>query len=255
MNIQTLDRAEFRYRLGDLVLLGNDALKMVMDKDSPFHDTIGYEYATATLERNRFLDFKLLKKLIKNHTEKHQYPLPPSDVLVIHFRAGDRKRVVGSEIDMLLSYVKSACAKSRLTKVQIVTAFHYENRIESDEVDELGRENLRNLQDFVSGLEACGMSASVKPSGRIDEDFCYISNARHFLPTKGGYSVLAGICNPHRVYPTFPGTTEEIRFYAKKSTVSLKMADLLLLLNKSFKNQKHNPVARLLKTFRPLRRA
>lgn len=31
MNIRIIDKAEFRYRLGDLVLLGNDALSTILD--------------------------------------------------------------------------------------------------------------------------------------------------------------------------------------------------------------------------------
>ncbi|MES2980825.1 MAG: hypothetical protein V4727_00810 [Verrucomicrobiota bacterium] len=251
MNIQIFDKAEYRYRLGDLVLLGNDALKLVMDPESPFHNTIGYDYATFSLERNRFLNFKLLKELIKVHTQKHQYPMPPSDVLVMHYRAGDRKRVNSSEIEDLSSYIKNACVKSHLTKVQIVTAFHYENMLGRDEVDELSKENYRNLERLVSIIENMGMTVSIKSSGGIDEDFCFISNAKHLLPTKGGYSILAGLCNPHKVYPTFHNTTATIRHYAKKGPVSLSMNDLLFFLKMTFNKKKHNPVLRLLRGMKP----
>lgn len=252
MNIQIFDKAEFRYRLGDLVLVGNDALHKVLNPESPFHDTIGYDYATITLNRNKFLDFKLLKSLIKAHTQKHRYPVPPADELVIHYRAGDRRRVNNSEIETLLSYIKSACEKSRLYKAQIVTAFHYENKLDENQVDELCKENHRNLAQLVSKIEGMGITVSIKSSGRIDEDFCFLSNAKHLLPTKGGYSVLAGVCNPHRVYLTFPVTTSAIRHYSKKKPISLKMSDLLALLKKSFENRKHNPVLPLLEAVRPV---
>lgn len=254
MNIRIIDKAEFRYRLGDLVLLGNDALSTILDPKSPFQNTIGYEYAHTTLARNRFLDFKLLGKIVRKHTQIHGYAIPQPNELVLHYRAGDFKRVKDAEIGDLVSHVKNACAKSHLTYVHIVTAFHYGNKhamFEQGSVDELTGENHKNLDKTISLLRSLNFVVSVKDSGSIDEDFCFLSNAKHFLPSKGGYSVLAALCNTDHVYPSFPETNRAISHYGKIRHVSLSMSDLMTFVRKKFLLENHNPVYRLLKKTQP----
>ena len=255
MDIQVF-KQEFKYRLGDAVLFGNDAVGKIMDPRSPFHDTIGYQYIKTTLRRNRFLDFKLLRRLVKVHTQRHQYPSPPPDVLVIHYRAGDWKRVDGDEIEELYGHVKNASASSGLTSICIVTAFHYEKKVKAHEADDLSEENLKNLAKLTSRFEENGMTVSVKSSGRVDEDFCYLCHAHHLIPTKGGYSVLAGICNPNRVYETFASTTAAIRHYSEAKPVSLGILEWMrlrykVIAEKNPMRKNINPLSNLLSKFVP----
>lgn len=255
MDIQVF-KAEFKYRLGDAVLYGNNAVGKILDPKSPFHATIGYDYLKTTLRRNRFLDFELLKRIVRDHMKKHQYAAPTSDVLVIHYRAGDRKRVDGDELEELSGHAKSAAASAGLSKVSIVTAFHYGVMVKAHQVDDLTEENLQNLAKLTSKLEENGMTVSIKSSGRIDEDFCYLCHARHLLPTKGGYSVLAGICNPNSVYETFASTTSAIRHYSQMKPVSLGIVEWARLRYKMMKGKNPmrkniNPLSNLLSKLGP----
>lgn len=217
------------YRLGDIVLLFNNAVGRILHPDSPYQGTIGYEYAKISSDANRFLDFELLKRLVKDHMRKHQYAVPPSDVLVMHYRAGDWKRVDGDEIEALASHVKNACDKSQLKKLHIVTALHFGKKLEGDALEKANKENHDNLDKLKSIIEEMGISVSVKLGGGIDEDFCYLCHADHLLPTKGGFSILAALCNPDNVYPTFPQIMESIRHYAEQKPISLSKMELLIL--------------------------
>ncbi len=246
------------YRLGDLVLLFNNAVGRILHPDSTFQETIGYEYAKISCEANRFLDFELLRRLVKEHMEKHQYAVPPSDVLAMHYRAGDWKRVNGSEIEELASHVKNACDKSQLGKLHIVTALHFGKKLDADALEKTSKENSDNLDKLKSMVEEMGISVSVKSGGGIDEDFCYLCYADHLLPTKGGFSILAALCNSNSVHSTFPQTTNAIRHYAEKKPISLSKLELLIVSVKERMGMRPmakyiNPVAVKLEKLKPVK--
>jgi len=212
-------KSKFRYRLGDLVLLQGDAVCMVMNRHSPFHNTIGHEYAELMLKNNTCLDFDSLREIIKRHTIKNKYTTSMDDELVVHIRAGDRKRVNSSEVDILLDSIGVVLDDVAIKRVVIVTAFHFGNPIVVS--DDLLAENYGNLNKLITGVEKMGVDVSVKSSGDIDEDFCYLVNSKHFMPSKGGFSMVAGVCNENNVYSSLPNTDNAIKFYKKIRSISL----------------------------------
>lgn len=197
-NIQILNNGKAKYRLGDAILLQNGAsLSEKGVTNEQYKNTIGYDYCKATTE---CANIELVNKLIDEHIEKNNFTLA-EDELVIHLRIGENKfgpcgnrkdpsksKTVDSEdeVDKLVSLVDD-----NFKRVVIVTAMHQVKNPEDS--------MYKSFELLYNKLQNKGFDVSIKSSANIDEDFCYISRAKNFIPTHGNFSVLAGLCNTNNV--------------------------------------------------------
>lgn len=197
-SIQILNNGTAKYRLGDAILLQNGAaLSEKGVTNEQYKNTIGYDYCKAT---SACADIELVNKLIDTHIEKNNYVLA-EDELVIHLRIGENKfgphgnrkdpsksKTIDSEdeVNKLVDLVDDT-----FKDVVIVTAMH--------QVKDPSNDMYKSFEMLYNKLQKKGFNVSVKSSASVDEDFCYISKAKNFIPTHGNFSVLAGLCNTNNV--------------------------------------------------------
>lgn len=197
-DIQIVNNGTAKYRLGDAVLLQNGAaLPEKGVTNEQYKDTIGYDYCKTT---KKIGDIGLVNELIDKYIKKNNYKIPGNE-LVIHLRIGENKFGPGgknenpnksktidteTELDQLINLIDKDTSH-----VVIVTAMH--------QVKNPDNNMYKTFESLYNKLENSGYTISVKSSKSVDEDFCYISRAKNFIPTHGNFSVLAGLCNTNNV--------------------------------------------------------
>jgi hypothetical protein len=57
-----------------------------------------------------------------------------------------------------------------------------------------------------------------------------LANAEHFIPTKGEYLIIAGVCNPNHVYHSFPDTDRAILHYKSRQAATMQKGKFFRLI-------------------------
>ena len=190
------------YRLGDIIRHMDN--HVISDKYLDLHkNTIGYEYAKNTNKKN---DYKTLKKICDKR-KNDLNDLPKQNELIIHVRLGD---VIEKSIYTVDEYLE----KERVSKgetissnvVYIKSRKFFENYILNEinkikdidtvifvggdhrNLDSLNKSN-EYLQKVSKIFRDNGYKTHIKFNEHTaDEDFVYLSNAKYYVPTGGGFS-------------------------------------------------------------------
>lgn len=194
------------YRIADLFYMdGNrwqkDRFEIVDNKK--YKNTILYDYLTFKQTEK---DFELFKKITLNHSKKYLNK-PSDDDLVFHLRLGDVFDINGetriyNRADWSYLQYKVFFRRNReyletLDKVKVVTAMHFG----SDELtgdfhytDEYYKESIKFFDYFCGRLNDFGCGVEVISNENIDEDICYLMQAKHFVPGLTKLSTLISEC-------------------------------------------------------------
>lgn len=178
---------EKAYRLGDCIILQNDAKEAVLE----YHqETIAYDYLNHPDCPSIYtIDIDLLKEITESHSAKKWKVSEMTDnesYLSIHLRLGDRKAVkTQKEFDEMISYIDKF---DDVDYVYIVTALHLQ--------DEKGRNVNRYgvLDELLKYLKKIGKKNEIVSSISPDKDFCFLHQSHNLICTNGGFSLLAYLC-------------------------------------------------------------
>ena len=175
--------------------LGWSALRVVNDVFFP--GTIAWEYLR---KRQATYDFEVLCDDIVRRRSGARARLPPPDAVVIHLRLGDDVEWQWRHTDLWdgedhrkvknKAYFEAAIEKfpAEVKTVVIVGSAVHRNYFS----DSKGSEWYTNkVVDFFTRR---GYVVVQRLSALPDDDFVYLSNAKYFLPTGGGYGGQAAAC-------------------------------------------------------------
>lgn len=153
-----------------------------------FPDSIAAEYIVRSKTQH---DYKLLKQICKERADPSN--TPSTKVLVVHLRVGDvidySKHTVddflqrktcdtGCYVRPLQSIMDSA-ARSKMKKIVLVAGAHVPDPLPQSQC---------YLERVAKTLENNGYEVTMRLAGHPDDDLIYMSNARHFSPSNGGFS-------------------------------------------------------------------
>lgn len=194
------------YRIADLFYMdGNrwnsDRFKIVHDKK--YKNSILHDYF---LNKKNELDYDTFKSITLQHSEKYKLK-PTNDDVVFHLRLGDvfdptAKTRIYNRADWSYLQYKVFFRKNRefletLRTVKVVTALHFG----SDELtgdfyytDEHYNESMKFFDYFCGRLSDFGCNVEVISHENIDEDICYLMQAKHFVPGLTKLSTLISKC-------------------------------------------------------------
>jgi len=194
------------YRIADLFYMdGNrwqkDRFEIVDNKK--YKNTILHDYLTLKKTEK---DFELFKKITLNHSKKYLNK-PSDDDLVFHLRLGDAfdrngKTKIDNRVDWSYLQYKVFFRRNRdylitLNKVKVVTAMHFG----SDELtgdfyynEEHCKESMKFFEYFCGRLTDFGCDVEVISNENVDEDICYLMQAKHFVPGLSKLSTLISDC-------------------------------------------------------------
>lgn len=189
----------YEYRLGDIIRFkeyreSKDGKEHYYKK---FPSSIATEYMRKTYSSN---DLSVLTEIIEKR-EKETSNLPSKDELVMHLRIGDVIDEMPESVDKFLSetvyypngnnYVKPLSYYIKITdlianlpikKITLVGGFHRQSASR-----EKSYEYVHRVKNF---LEEKGYQVSLRIGNDADTDFVYMTNARFFVPSGGGFSLL-----------------------------------------------------------------
>ena len=175
--------------------LGWIALQLVNDVFFP--GTIAWEYLR---KRHAVFDFEVLCDDVVRRRGASLSPSPPPDAVVIHLRLGDDVEWQWRHTDLWdgedhrkvknKAYFEAAVEKfpPDVKTVVVVGSAVHRNYFS----DSKGSEWYTNK--VVKFLKRRGYDVVQRLSALPDDDFVYMSNARVFLPTGGGYGSQASVC-------------------------------------------------------------
>jgi len=212
----SLYSSRFGYRLGDVIRSGKISPAAQKQHDELYPDSIATDYMRATQEsrighvykRDHDEDRQLLWELIERHANGTL--LPSSRTAVIHLRVGDvidfepasrpnsvflcRALRTGTANNF---YVRPLVYWSRVADDMIASGIHDATLVAGSHMKPTGATNrLSRSCQYVYAvgryLEKRRISVAYRLGGDPDDDFVYISHARYFVPSGGGFSsVLA----------------------------------------------------------------
>lgn len=153
-----------------------------------FPESIAAEYIVRSKAQH---DYRLLKQICTERA--HAGNIPPGQALVMHLRLGDvidySKHTVddflqrmtcdtGCYVRPLHSIVDSA-ERSKMKKIVLVAGAHVPDPLPKSQC---------YLEEVARTLESRGYDVTMRLAGHPDDDLIYMSNARHFSPSNGGFS-------------------------------------------------------------------
>lgn len=179
------------YRMGDAIIIQNNAKPTILKK---YKGTIAYQYLINKCPKSgtKNVNVDRLNKIVDEHIKEKKYQIPNDDDLVLHLRLGDRKLVHSvDELNELITYIEDIVAFKKLI---IVTAFHMVSASKDDD------SKYGILNELLSYCESNNINVNIRSSNNPDEDFCFLVKAKSLICTKGGYSILAYLCNSNKKY-------------------------------------------------------
>ena len=153
-----------------------------------FPNSIAADYILRSKAQH---DYQLLKQICTERADVNN--TPPADVLVMHLRVGDvidyskhthydflRSQTcdTGCYVRPLQSIIDSA-TRSKMSKVVLVAGAHVPDPLP---------QSLCYLEIVALELENNGYEVTMRLAGHPVDDLIYMSNARHFSPSNGGFS-------------------------------------------------------------------
>jgi hypothetical protein len=197
--IETFEIKENAYRLGDIVrhiAKGDHYLNL-------HKGTIGYEYNLLTNKKN---DYTTLKKICDNRKGILK-DLPKNNELIVHVRLGDviekSKYTVDEHLNKELISIGQTISSGRIYIKSKSFFYKILNKIKNSPIDTIvfiggDHRELASLKKSNEYLEKIsnifkneGYKVIIKfNKNTADEDFIYLSNAKYFVPTGGGFSKI-----------------------------------------------------------------
>lgn len=194
------------YRIADLFFM--DGNRWELDRGTVVHNE---EYKNSILHdymlnKKDELDYDTFKTITLQHSEKYELK-PNEDDLVFHLRLGDVFDVNGetkiynradwSYLQYRVFFRKNREFLETLGRVKVVTALHFG----SDELtgdfyytDEHYTESMKFFDYFCGRLNDFGCNVDVISNENIDQDLCYMMQAKHFVPGLTKLSTLIARC-------------------------------------------------------------
>lgn len=195
----------YAYRLADIVRRLS-AHKVSRDYLDRHKGTIGEEYSNRTKMRN---DYKMLKSIC-DERKSGLKEVPKDNELIMHMRLGDVIEKSRYSVDEhLAKRLKSHGDGSISTYRVYVQAMDFYNDYILNEIkgtnvdtivfvggDHRDLDSLNKTHDYLNKVskmfEENGYKTRIKFNDQsADEDFVYITSAKHFAPTGGGFGRLA----------------------------------------------------------------
>lgn len=168
-----------------------------------YKDTILYDYLT---QKKSDKDFSLFRNIAMQHSTKYS-DQPKATELVFHLRLGDAfdpsaKDRVSNRINWSRNQYKVFFRRNRSIlkkhdEVTIVTAMHFgPDKLTGNYYysDECYNENIKFLNYFSKRLNDFGCKINIVSNENIDEDICYVIQAKHFVPGMSKLSTLLSSC-------------------------------------------------------------
>jgi len=199
------------YRISDLFYAPFPAQEsMWMDSreeilnNKEFSNTILYDYLKNKKHEEDVVTFK---KIVSEHTLKNKYDIPHKDELVFHIRLGDALRIDYNNGEFLRRLKKTYCNElyqkididyKKIKKITFVTALHYggytctfRGRHFDFTINEQSVKNsFETLEEIEKQTNILGFELNIKSSETVDDDFCYMSNAKYFVESESRFSRL-----------------------------------------------------------------
>mgnify|MGYP001163700916 CR=1 FL=1 len=204
-SIKILKQNKF-YRIADLFY--RDGNRWEHDrkeilKNPIYKNTILYDYLSQKTTES---DFNLFKKIALSHANKYETK-PKHDELVFHLRLGDafdkngkdriNNRIDWSRLQYKVFFRRNREMLEKLDEVTVVTAMHFgpdeftgNYYFSQDCVDE----SISFLNYFSQRLNKFGCKIKIISNENIDQDICYIMQAKHFVPGMSKFSTLLSAC-------------------------------------------------------------
>ena len=187
------------YRIADLFNESGIRFKSDINSiftDSQYKNSILFDYFQS---KQKLKDITTMQKVIDQHIDLYNYPIPEKNELVIHLRLGDllnQKKVENHYYQMFEGLNKKINFKN-FSKISIVTALHFGSFDDHPKgrplymFSEKTKEKSFNLFRFIeSQINTAGHSVNLISSDNIDQDFCYMSKSQWFVKSKRGFSFL-----------------------------------------------------------------
>ena len=161
MNLVNVNNTStIKYRLGDAILLNNSARKKMKN----FPNTIGYDYLNSIKWERRPFDKDLLTRIVNKHIKKHNYKAPETE-WVLHWRLYPRRKVIN--LEKLNKFIGGE-------EITVCAAIHNGCR-----------EGIEDFNKFI-GQD----NVKLQSSSNVDEDFCFLFQAKKLIFTTGNFSNL-----------------------------------------------------------------
>jgi len=188
------------YRVADVVHQGGwrwqrDRQSILNEEE--FKDTILFDYLT---EKRKERDFETLRKIIKRHSEKNQYPQADRNHLVVHMRLGDvmdmqRKNRCMNFYNKFYERVK--IGNLPISKVTIVTALHFGHNTMRNRfyyTTKAVKKSWQVIRDFEKQTEEAGLGLEVFSNENVDKDICFMASSRFFVKSPSQFSEIIAHC-------------------------------------------------------------
>lgn len=133
------------------------------------------------------IDYDLLRKIVSKHKLSIEKQLI-NDSLVIHLRIGDVFKEAPS-IKKYIEIIKKYKLNSKTNFCYLFYGFHKEVNIE---------ESINYIEELEKQLILIGFQVE-KISGKPDDDFAHLSNAKYYIPGIRAYGLLSAAINPNTV--------------------------------------------------------
>lgn len=190
------------YRLADLFYMDGNRWehdRNIILENSEYKDTILYDYLTQKTSEK---DFNLFKQIALKHSSKYENK-PSNDDLVFHLRLGDAfnkkgddkidNRVDWSYLQYRVFFRKNREYLKSLNEVKVVTAMNFSADDLSGNfyyTDDCYNESLKFVDYFCERLSSFNCAVKIISNENIDEDICYLMQAKHFVPGLSKFSTL-----------------------------------------------------------------
>ena len=193
------DKKKYEYRLGDMVkneIFRNKEVGKQYHYDH-FVDSIATQYMQRTDKDNQY---DILIEIVKDRTIDKKF-IPPKDMLLIHLRTGNviddtpftAEEFLSREIKYNngYNYVKpisyyqnklSEIQKLKIRSIMLITGFYM--NLESSE------KSLEYLYRIGEYFRNKGFKVFQRIDFNADDDFVYMCNAKYFISSGGGFSLI-----------------------------------------------------------------
>ncbi len=199
-------KENYAYRLGDMIRYkhARDTKSGYTWHKDNFSESIATKYMELTKDPN---NYDVLLSIIDSNKYKN-YKNPNNNELIIHLRVGDVIDNQPHSVNDFLhkSHNDTAIINSKGEKLKHTYVYnleHYNNILQKIP------SNIKNIilvygyhididhsksEEYVNKLkqffESKGFNITKRTNGDADNDFIYMSNAKHFVPSGGGFSKI-----------------------------------------------------------------